>query len=66
MMVSGINEKDNQIVQLLLEYTRLSYSDIGEQVGLRRTTVKNRIATLEKSGIIKGYQAILCPSSHRR
>ncbi len=61
MKISGIDEKDNQIVQLLLEDARLSYSDIGEQVGLSRTAVKNRIATLEKSGIIKGYQAILCP-----
>ncbi len=61
MRISGIDEKDNQILRLLLKDARLSYSDIGEQVGLSRTAVKNRIAALEKSGIIRGYQAIICP-----
>lgn len=55
MKLRGIDEKDNQIINLLLEDGRMSYSDIGEKVGLSRTAVKNRIAALEKSGLIKGY-----------
>ena len=63
MQIHGIDETDNRIVQLLLEDGRMSYSDIGEKVGLSRTAVKTRIAALERSGIIKGYQAIIDPQS---
>lgn len=61
MQINGIDEKDNQIVNLLLKDGRMSYSDIGERVGLSRTAVKNRITALENSGIIKGYRAVIDP-----
>lgn len=61
MIYSGLDEKDKQILQLLLKNARTSYSDIGERVGLSRTAVKNRILALEESGIIQGYEARLCP-----
>lgn len=63
MQIRGIDETDNRIVQLLLKDGRMSYSDIGEKVGLSRTAVKTRIAALERSGIIKGYKAIIDPQS---
>lgn len=61
MQISGIDEKDNQIVNLLRRNARMTYSEIGEAVGLSRTAVKTRISALEKSGIIKGYQAVIDP-----
>lgn len=61
MQIRGIDEIDNQIVNLLLEDGRMSYSDIAEKVGLSRTAVKARIDVLESSGIIKGYKAIIDP-----
>ena len=61
MHISGIDDKDNKIVNLLLEDGRMSYSDIGEKVGLSRTAVKNRILALEETGIIAGYRAIVNP-----
>jgi DNA-binding Lrp family transcriptional regulator len=63
MQIHGIDETDNRIVQLLLEDGRMSYSDIGEKVGLSRTAVKTRMAALERSGIIKGYKAIIDPQA---
>lgn len=63
MQIRGIDETDNRIVQLLLEDGRMSYSDIGEKVGLSRTAVKTRIAALERSGIIKGYKVVIDPQS---
>ena len=63
MQIHGIDETDNRIVQLLLKDGRMSYTDIGEKVGLSRTAVKTRIAALERSGIIKGYKAIIDPQS---
>lgn len=63
MKINGIDRIDNQIIDLLLKNARLSYSDIGEIVGLSRTAVKTRIANLEREGIIKGYKAIIDPES---
>lgn len=61
MHINGLDEKDNEIVNLLLKNGRMSYSEIGEKVGLSRTAVKNRIYGLETSGIISGYRAIINP-----
>ena len=63
MRINGIDFIDNQIVDLLLKNGRMSYSEIGEKVGLSRTAVKTRIAALERAGIIKGYKAIINPES---
>ena len=63
MLIRGIDEMDNRIVNLLLEDGRISYSDIAERIGLSRTAVKTRIAALERSGIIKGYKAIIDPQA---
>ena len=61
MKINGIDEKDNQIIDILIKDGRKSYSDIGEEVALSRTAVKNRIARLEEEGIIAGYKAIVKP-----
>ena len=61
MKLNGLDEKDNQIVNLLLENARMSYSDIGDMVGLTRVAVKNRIKALEEKGVIKGYHAAIDP-----
>lgn len=61
MYISGIDQKDNEIINLLLEDGRMSYSDIGEKIGLSRTAVKNRIAVLEEKQIIAGYKAVINP-----
>ena len=61
MHINGIDEIDNEIINLLLKDARMSYSDIGEKVNLSRTAVKNRVAVLENKGIIAGYRAIINP-----
>ena len=61
MYINNIDEIDNKIVDLLLQDARMTYSDIGNQVGLSRTAVKNRVVALENKGIINGYRAIINP-----
>ena len=63
MIIKGIDEIDNQIVNLLLQDGRMSYSNMAEVVGLSRTAVKTRVAALEKAGIIRGYKAVIDPLS---
>lgn len=61
MYISGIDRKDNEIINLLLVDARMSYSDIGARVGLSRTAVKNRIRSLEERNILTGYKAVVNP-----
>ena len=61
MYLSSLDKIDNAILNLLLNDARMSYSDIGEKVGLSRVAVKNRVAAMERAGIIKGYKAIIDP-----
>lgn len=61
MFLKGLDELDQQIVQLLIQNARMSYSEIGKIVGLSRVAVKMRIQSLEKQGIIEEYTAIINP-----
>ena len=63
MEITGMDQIDNRIIELLRDNARLSYSEIGKIVGLSRVTVKRRIEQIEKSGIIKGYHAVIDPQA---
>jgi Lrp/AsnC family leucine-responsive transcriptional regulator len=43
----------------LQENARLSYKDLGEQVGLTPPAVAERIRRLERMGVIRGYAPVL-------
>ena len=61
MFLEGLDALDQQIVSLLIENARLSYSEIGEKVGLSRVAVKSRIQALEQRGVIEEYTTIINP-----
>jgi len=46
-----------QILQALQENARLSYSELGQRVGLSSPAVAERIRRMEDAGIIGGYHA---------
>ena len=57
MNIARIDEKDKRILELLSKDGRMTYSDIGEDVGLSRVAVAARVKVLEEKGIIRGYTA---------
>lgn len=59
MNIRGLEQLDHAILDAIKDNARMSYSDIGEIVGLFRVAVKNRMETMEKSGIIKGYKTVV-------
>lgn len=61
MFLEGLDELDQKIVRLLIQNARMSYSEIGQLVGVSRVAVKTRIQSLEKRGIIEEYTAIINP-----
>ena len=61
MQIAGLDEIDNRILEVIADHARLSYSDIGDAVGLSRVAVKKRMDQMEKSGVIRGYRTEIEP-----
>ncbi len=54
-----MNPKDQKLINLLLENSRLSFRELARKAGISVVTVINRVRELEKEGIIKSYTAEL-------
>jgi Lrp/AsnC family leucine-responsive transcriptional regulator len=50
-----------KIVQLLQANARLSFSELGRQVGLSQPAAAERVKRLEAAGVIAGYHAAINP-----
>ena len=61
MFLEGLDELDQKIVEVLVEHARMSYSEIGQRVGISRVAVKARTRALEQRGIIEEYTTIINP-----
>lgn len=61
MFLGGLDQIDQQIVQLLIHNARISYSQIGEKTGISRVAARSRVQALEKSGVIEEYTAVINP-----
>lgn len=62
MYLSGLDELDRKILELLIENARYSYSEIGERLGISRVAVKSHINALEEQGVIESYTTIINPN----
>src|SRR5918999_4303776 len=58
-----MEELDRQIVQLLVEDGRMSYTDLGKATGLSTSAVHQRVRRLEQRGVIRGYAAVVDPEA---
>ena len=54
-----LDDYDKHILELLQKDGRISNQDLAERIGLSPSPCLRRVRTLEESGIIAGYQAIL-------
>ena len=54
-----MDEKNRQILGLLQQNARLSIKTIAGKVGLARSSVRDRIARMEASGVIRAYRVEL-------
>ncbi len=58
-MLSGLDEKDLMLLDILQKNSNLSLKEISRKLKSPITTVHARLRKLEKAGIIQGYKAIL-------
>lgn len=61
MYLDGLENLDKEILELLTENARYTYSEIGDRLGISRVAVKNHIDALEQRGIIESYTTIINP-----
>lgn len=58
-----LDDLDRRIVACLLEDARLSFAQIGGQVGLSAPAVKRRVDRMRHDGVITGYAAVVDPAA---
>jgi len=58
-MVASLDDKNRRIVALLQQNARMTLKTIAAKVGLARSSVRERIARLEATGVIRGYRVEL-------
>ena len=62
MNTEGLDRTDLQILEILKDHARMSYSEIGSAVGISRVSVRNRMEEMEKAGVIQGYKTVVDPT----
>lgn len=57
----ALDEINRKILDMLHENGRLSYSDIGRELGLSRVAVQNRVSALVDREVIEGFTIVVNP-----
>jgi DNA-binding Lrp family transcriptional regulator len=60
---NGLDGTDQRLISLLRQDARLPIAALADKLGVSRGTVNNRLAKLEKSGVIVGYTVQLRPDA---
>ncbi|BCJ32581.1 AsnC family transcriptional regulator [Actinocatenispora thailandica] len=58
-----MDSTDRQILDLLRSNARLSYAELGRQIGLSPPAVHDRVSKLESTGVILGYRTLVEPET---
>lgn len=56
---SVVDETNKSILRLLRDNGRMSFTEIGEELGISRVAVQKRVKKLEEEGILRGYRAVI-------
>lgn len=54
---------DRAIIGTLQRQGRISWRELGEEIGLGATATADRVRRLEQAGVITGYRAVVDPSA---
>ena len=58
-----VDDKDREILRILRDDARISGKSLAAKVGLARSSLRERVARLEKAGVIRGYRAEISDAS---
>ncbi|MFC4321930.1 Lrp/AsnC family transcriptional regulator [Litchfieldia salsa] len=54
-----LDDTDKKILQLLTENGRMSYVDIGKELGLSRVSIRERVNQLMDNGVIEKFSVVI-------
>ncbi len=54
-----MDDTNKDILRLLRDNGRMSFTEIGERLGISRVAVKKRVTKLEEAGVLRGYKAVI-------
>lgn len=57
-----LDDVDRQILEALHDNARMSYTELGKQIGLSRVAVQNRIQALQEAGVIERFTVVINPA----
>jgi DNA-binding Lrp family transcriptional regulator len=63
MSFVDLDDTDKTILNRLQEDARISFKEISKEVGTSEATIFVRVKKLQKSGVIKGFRAVVNPQS---
>lgn len=63
MKARELDRIDRRILRILQREGRISFTELGERVGLSTTPCAERVRRLEREGIITGYHARVAPEA---
>ena len=55
-----MDQTDIRITELLRDNARMTWQELGDQLGMSRVAAMKRVRRLEEAGIIRGYNAYIC------
>ena len=58
-----LQTRDLAILSRLESDARLSYAELGEAVGLSKSSCWKRVQALERAGVVRGYRALIDPAA---
>lgn len=62
MQMEKMDEIDFEIIKLLQDDSRMSFNKVARTLGISVGTAYNRIKSLERMGVLKGYTALVDPA----
>lgn len=54
-----IDDTNKDILKILRSNGRMSFTEIGDMLGISRVAVQKRVKKMEEAGIIRGYKAVI-------
>jgi Lrp/AsnC family transcriptional regulator, leucine-responsive regulatory protein len=64
--IAAIDALDSEILRLLREDGRLSWRDLGAEVGLSANAAADRVRRLRRAGVVTGFAAVVDPAAGGR
>ncbi len=57
--MKSVDERDLEIIFLLMKNARMTKVEIAEKLGITETAVRKRLTKLERKGVILGYRPVI-------